>query len=580
MKGHPEWIPVTDFFKHGLGNYLQTGGPLIDERRNFLLQFFDRLKRLDDVKSYSYYLDIVAERELEQVVRIFNLVNSQGTPLSKADLALSHICSIWPKARQTLQVFRQGADGKGGLKAQGFDFDLGFLVRCLSAVATDSAHFERLYDVSLEEIQAAWQRTRKALEYLLNVLRNDAYIDHDLALVSNLVLVPLVVFITKNSGRFANDYQKRDFMHWMYLALIWSRYSGSSEAALGQDLEALKASNPTEKLRENIIGQRGRIRVEGRDLLGASTRSAWSTMAYVVARAAGARDWFNGLPLYSKAIGKSNGLEYHHIFPQDVLYKMYYDSTNYVDRQKVNEIANIAYLTSGSNKQTGNRPPLQYLPEVLSRYPEALAQQSVPENPALWAVERFEEFLAARRNLLASAINNFLDSLIADRHPKLATIEEYIAAGESETVEFKGSLRWDIRLGEVNRALEKTIARTLAAFMNTKGGTLVVGVSDEGAVLGIEADMRTLRSKDRDGWEQHLRNVLNSYLSKENAALITVSFADVRDKTVAILRAEPHVRPVFLTDGPATEFYVRSGNTTQLLDVKQALAYVEQRFGQ
>lgn len=160
-----------------------------------------------------------------------------------------------------------------------------------------------------------------------------------------------------------------------------------------------------------------------------------------------------------------------------------------------------------------------------------------------------------------------------------STIADYIAAGESETVEFKGSLRWDFRQKQVNKALEKTVARTVAAFMNSKGGTLVVGVSDEGPILRLEADLGTLGSRqNRDGWEQALRNALNTYLSKEISVLVQATFAADASKTVAVLRADPARRPVYLTDGQVAEFYVRSGNTTQQLDVRQANEYVRQRF--
>ncbi len=133
-------------------------------------------------------------------------------------------------------------------------------------------------------------------------------------------------------------------------------------------------------------------------------------MAYVVARSRGALDWFNGQPLYVRNIGKSNGLEYHHIFNQDMLYKSsLYDSKSPPDRQKVNEIANIAYLTSISNKQVGTKKPSEYLPLVLNDYPDALSQQAVPELAVLWGIERFEDFRAERRHSIAESINDFLD---------------------------------------------------------------------------------------------------------------------------------------------------------------------------
>jgi hypothetical protein len=575
MKGHPEWIAVTPFLKAGIGNYLSAGnGFLAADEVAFLFQFFDRLNRLDTIKNYVYYLDVVTEREMDQVVKIFNLVNKQGTPLSKSDLALSHICALWPEARQEMRSLQ------AALKAEGFAFDLSFYVRCASAVATNAGTYEPLYRESVEAIKSAWQRARKAIEYLLNILRHDAYIDSSNALVSDNVLVPLVVYLANVAGKFKDDREKNRFLHWMYLALIWARYSGSTETALQQDIEALKDADPTTRLRANIVAQRGRTKVEARDLFNASTRTAWSTLAYVVARNRGARDWFNGQPLYAKNIGKSNGLEYHHIFNQDMLYKSgRYDSSSPQDRLRVNEIANIAYLTSAANKEVSNKPPGQYLPDVVKRYPDALRQQVVPEQPALWQLERYEDFLAHRRQMLADAMNAYLDGLLADEKPADVSIEDYIAAGEGESVEFKGSLRWDYRQGTVNKTLEKMVARTLAAFMNSKGGTLIIGVSDEGDALGLEADFATLQHRpNADGWEQHLHNVLNSYLGKDVAATVSMSFGEFQGKAVAVVRAEPGIKPVFLTDGPNTEFFIRAGNTTQLLNVKETTEYIKQHF--
>jgi hypothetical protein len=110
-------------------------------------------------------------------------------------------------------------------------------------------------------------------------------------------------------------------------------------------------------------------------------------------------------------------------------------------------------------------------------------------------------------------------------------------------------------------------------------GTLVVGLSDEGEAIGIEADFATLGQRpDRDGWEQTLRNVLNAYLSKEVAALVDVSFAEFEGKTIALVHASPARRAAYLMDGQTAEFYVRSGNTTQQLNVKQAHDYIRDHF--
>lgn len=574
MKGLPEWLPVTPFLKTGLGDYLKANSPVPAETRSFLFEYFDRLSQLDGIRGYTYYLDTLSEREMDEVVRIFNLVNKQGTPLTKADLALSHICALWPEARDTLR--REQAF----LAKAGFSFDLSFYVRCIAAAATESGLFEPIYRAKVNEIKESWGRAKKAIEYLLSVLRSHAYIDSSSALTSIYVLVPLVVFLANGKGKFADERERNEFLHWMYAALIWNRYSGPTETRLNQDIQALKSDHPARHLRDAIFAERGRLHLEGRDLIGASTRTAAATLAFVAARAARAVDWSNGVGLYNDAIGASNGLEYHHIFPQNLLYqpKGPYNPNASADRQRVNEIANIAFLTSAANKEIANKAPADYLPLVQNRYFDALSAQCVPQSPALWEVSRFDDFLAERRELLAGAINAYLDGLLHSRGQQRWTIQDYLRMGEGETVEFKMSLRWDYRGEEVNKSLERTVARTIAGFMSAKGGTLVVGATDDGTVCGLDADFRTLSRSNLDGWEQHLRNVLNTYLSKEVCALVDCSFAYVGDKTLAVVRAERQIRPVYLTDGDQAEFFVRSGNTTQKLDVRQAKEYIDHHF--
>jgi hypothetical protein len=574
MKDKVNWISVTEFFKTGLSEFISPeSGELADEVRLFRSQNLKKLAKLDKVRNYLYYLKTVTEREMDRVVTIFNFVNSKGTRLSKSDLALAYICSIWPEARD---IFR-GAQAK--LSDQGFDFDLDFFTRCTSTVATGSALYEPLYKKSALEIQTAWKTTEPILNYVINVLRGDAYIDATSDLVSDAALIPIAVFLSRNGGTFKSERQKRDFLHWMFAALMWGRYSGSSESKLQADISALDEAQPTKTLRANLLAERGRIRVEPKDLDRAGVRSPFFKMAYIVARANGAMDWFNGVALYKKAAGKSFGLEDHHIFPQALLYKKLFQSSDRRDTAVVNQLANLAFLTKKSNLRIAAREPIKYLPDVVDKFPRALKAQFVPGRQALWTLDRFDDFLDERRRLLAGAINGFMDGLIEDEPETALSLKDYIAKGEGPQIEFKGSMRWDAKLSSVNKALEKSIAKTVAAFMNSAGGTLWIGVSDSGEVLGLEQDFKTLGERpDRDGYDQAFRNLLNSYLGPEYAPDVDLTFSEVESRTVASVHVERRKRPVFVHDGNVTEFYVRSGATSSPLNVKQANDYIATHF--
>src|SRR5262249_42766050 len=150
--------------------------------------------------------------------------------------------------------------------------------------------------------------------------------------------------------------------------------------------------------------------------------------------------------------------------------------------------------------------PGVYLPTIEEKYPGALVRQFIPMNPALWNVGRYEDFLSARRELLARKLNEYMAALIAEpeeiRHRPIADL---VKLGESAVLEFKSTLQWDVVKKEVNKALRKSSLKTIAAFMNTEGGTLLIGVEDDGNILGLERDLSLLGSS-RDKFEQTLVN--------------------------------------------------------------------------
>jgi hypothetical protein len=123
-------------------------------------------------------------------------------------------------------------------------------------------------------------------------------------------------------------------------------------------------------------------------------------------------------------LGRQSTLHIHHIFPKALLYKH-----GYV-RGEVNAIANFCFLTQTTNLNISDSQPEVYFPEIERATPGALASQWVPTDPELWKIERYRDFLAARRQLLAQAANSFLDSLLAGTikaEPVTAPVTEGVA---------------------------------------------------------------------------------------------------------------------------------------------------------
>lgn len=169
---------------------------------------------------------------------------------------------------------------------------------------------------------------------------------------------------------------------------------------------------------------------------------------------------------------------------------------------------------------------------------------------------------------------------LADRDSPGADIAALIAAGEGEHLEFKASARSDRQLGRPNRVLEESVARTMAAFLNHQGGTILIGVTDTGGLAGLQADYQTLKRPNRDGFQQFLMGLIESKLGGHVCAQVHVDFAAVRGQDVCRIRVEPSAAPVYFQDAAGARYFVRTGNGTRELDVREAVLHMARHQGQ
>ena len=153
-----------------------------------------------------------------------------------------------------------------------------------------------------------------------------------------------------------------------------------------------------------------------------------------------------------------------------------------------------------------------------------------------------------------------------------------IARGESANLEFKSSFRWDLRENKLNRALEAVVLKTLAGYMNGNGGTLLIGIADDGSVTGLQEDYKTLKKPDRDGFEQVLMTAIATKLGGDACHAVQMVFHSLEDKDVCRVIVGPAHRPVYVKDGDSPRLYVRTGVSTRELNVQEAINYTSARW--
>lgn len=586
MKNNPTWVPVTACFNTSdeveVFTVVQKKFPHesnMKEQFKYAELYTKNITQLRNILNKDYPVQIVPDSaDIDAAIDVFDRVNSLGTKLTDAELALTHVTGKWPSARRAMKEKIQE------LASKRFSFDLTFMIRSLVGVVHGRALYEVIHRTERDPLLEGWEKLKNILDYLITVLPDAAYIHSTADLSSTNVLVPLIVYLAKHDGKFPDDKELKRCIHWLYAAIMWSRYSSQTDQKLDHDISIIqRGDSPWKDLVNAIIEQRGRIEVKPSDLEGRGIQHPLYRMMYIIAKRQNAVDWFNGAPL-STPFGTAYAINNCYIFPYNLLYKSgKYHPENRLHKELVNEIANRAFLTASSEATLGETDPSQYLGLVEKKYAGALAKQFVPLNQSTWKIENFEGFLAARRKLIADAINTAMQRLISDPEPEVKlTLTDLLKAGESAVLEYKSSLRWDLKQLKYNADLIKIIFKTIAGFMNVEGGTLLIGVADNGTVLGVEYDLNykldEMQVKDHDNYNQLFQNHLSQYLGTWLSPYIHLAFEKYEGHTVVKVDVEPIPKPVYLKENGSATFYIRAGTTTKSLDVEAANAYISMHW--
>ena len=160
------------------------------------------------------------------------------------------------------------------------------------------------------------------------------------------------------------------------------------------------------------------------------------------------------------------------------------------------------------------------------------------------------------------------------------TVRSMLDGGESAVIEFKSTARRNLRSQAPDPAITWAVVKTVATFMNTEGGTLLIGVDDHGQPVGIEADYPLVKGGDRDGWELWLTAAVKNALGAVAATDSSVRFCTLEDRTVARSMSAPaRSRYSPSRKGEVREvFYARLNNSTEELSGPALLDYRQKHW--
>jgi len=585
MENNPAWVDITKIFK-GETNALEIIKALSDQQELLTDEQLKVVANVGDVQKIKEreFLEqsVPVRASIREAIDIFYRVNSSGVNLTDAELALAQISGFWPDAREHIKkkMF--------AMAAHGWVFKLDFFIYCLLGVLHNvGSKMEKLHDPSNKEsVRMAWEQLESdTLDYVCNIMKAHACIDHSKEINSIYALIPIVVFAFNKGKQRMTEVEIKKVVKWFYYAQLRTRYVSQSPQKLDKDIGiVVKEENPFDKLLGLIEDER-RLKIRPDEFIGVGIQHPlWGLMTWYLKHKE-AKCLTTGVGI-RQPMGAKYALEWDHIFPFSVLKKNGY---GWEDRHKYNlaqEITNRAILTQTANRTKSNKLAEDYLRNAKQAFSGALNGQVIPEDERLWKLENYELFLAERRIMLADELNDYLNNIteteVAHIH---LTVLDLIEQGENHGLELKTTLRWDMREKRVNKKLEAVILKTIAAFSNGEGGVLLIGVTDDGEIAGLEADYNTLKGGDKDGFELHLRNLINQGYGVDFATTgVSIDFPVIDDEEICLVDIKAGVKPLYtMTTGntgqKTSKFYVRSGNSSQEMGITEISDYIAKRFG-
>ena len=578
----------------------------------------ERIDRVRDLRDFRFQvIELGAGADEKEVAEIFVRTNSKVVPLNQADFILTLMSVHWEEGRRQIESFCRSAVDPSvagpSPKNPFLDPKADQMLRAGVGLAFRRGRLQHVYnilrgkdldtgDVSEERRTTQFNRLRAAQDEILNLtnwheflkcLNQAGFRQNRMITSENAVIYTYALWlIGKRDFGVKRRMLRATIARWFFMAHTSGRYTSSPETQIESDLSRLSSLSPEDAngfcetldgiVRSIFTGDYWEISLPNR-LDTSSARSPVLFAYWAALNILGAEVLFSRLrvrELLDPTSGAPRSIERHHLFP-----KAHLAVQGITTNPRVNAIANMAFVDWSENDEIRDKGPLEYWPVMTAEIPaEAIKQQAAWHAlPVGWEQMEYEAFLDRRRALMAQVIRQGFETLCGTGGvPHESSPAEIVSLGESQFVEFKSTARVNLHTGKVDRKIEHVIVKTVCGFLNGEGGTLFIGIADNGAFLGLDDDLATLRGRGgRDGYELFLRQCLDNGLSSPTAGVVSIAFEEFEGREVCVVKVAASGRPVFaksLGDAIAAEFWVRVGNATKQLHGDDMLAYQAERW--
>lgn len=570
------------------------------------------ITRLHSMQGFPFTaLELAATLDEEQVAEVFVRVNSKGKTLNQADFILTLMSVFWDEGRAQLEKFcrnaRHPSQGTPSPFNYFFEPDPDHLLRISVGLSFRRARLKHAYSIlrgkDLETgefseerrdqqfvlLQQAQERTLNLAYWhdFLKAVRQSGHCGRQTISSQAAIIFAYTLYLLGRTEYKVEEFAlRRVIARWFFMSTLTARYSSSPESTMEYDLARLRTVETTEQFvdlldrlcDETLTQDYWEITLPG-ELAVASARNP-AFFAYCAALVL-----LDARVLYSEQrvrdlldpalVSSKSAIERHHLFPKAFLGKQ-----GISDVRDTNQVANYALIEWGDNISISDQPPPVYLPKLETRFSEVELKRmyywhALPEG---WQDMPYADFLVKRRELIARIIADGYAVLAPKVKPVLETatldINTLVKSGESPEVEFKGTLRTSLHTRELDERITWSVLRTITAFLNNNGGTLIIGVLDDGDPIGYQADGFTSEEET----VACLTDLVTEHIGVEHLKEVHPRFDDYEGVRVLTIECWAAQAPAYLRHEGQGVLYVRDGTTALALSEEQEKEFVEKRF--
>ncbi|MDE2732716.1 MAG: DUF262 domain-containing protein [Bacteroidota bacterium] len=559
------------------------------------------------IDPFCYYqvatIELAKSTQKEAVCQVFEKVNTGGVTLTVFELLTATYAADSFELRKDWEVRRDRFSGDALLRK----VDATTFLQIVTLLATYSRRRALLSSspedekapaisckrrevlrLSLDDYMQWADRAEKSLlKYTVPFLRRQGIFKYwDLPYTTHLVPLAAIFGWLEDRAVSFESYQRLG--QWFWCGVLGEMYGGSTETRFALDLEDCVAwiEGAPDSFQPRTV-QAAQFQAERLLTLRTRNSAAYKGLhALLIKR--GARDFRTG-----QAIDFSAYMD--HAFDIRYIFGRNWCIDQGLDKSVVSCIVNKVAMDAQTYRRIRGAAPSIYLSRIESggRMPAALLDgilRSHAIDPSALQRDDFEHFFNQRFESLLRLIKAVMGKPVnrrpdRDESPFIAGdteagIRSLIESGESATVEFKSTAWFNLYSKNHDDNIKWAVVKTVAAFMNTHGGTLLIGVDDRGALVGIVEDFPFVKGNDRDGWERWLTTTVKNALGSVAATDLSLSYCTIEDRTIARIDVRPGTGPTFAKRKGKTQqiFYARLNNATQELSGPDLIKYQQQHW--